>query len=296
MSYTKDLSVIAIIFMLLTIVVNAYANKKASTAVDAPASALLPEDKFTKIIVDRFHERYPDKKVNISNADHLVIKVLDANSQSPWTLQLANGYQLYKSNPDDLNVIIDRYVNNFAAGEKENIRKLGEIDVKHIVPVILNAVNKKSPIKYYYQTLNEELIVGYVVDNENTMRYILTDNFSALNLSDEKLKNTSVINLRRSYPHVKIEGSKELYVVSINGDYDASLILYDDLWNHQNFKVKGDIVVAIPAKDALIVTGSENPASIHKMKKAVKSIYQSNPYHITDKLFVRRNHHWVVFN
>lgn len=53
--------------------------------------------------------------------------------------------------------------------------------------------------------------------------------------------------------------------------------------------VKGDRVVAIPTRDLLLVTGSQDPQGIEKMKLMVKQASTGGSYRLTRKLFVYRN-------
>jgi uncharacterized protein YtpQ (UPF0354 family) len=47
-------------------------------------------------------------------------------------------------------------------------------------------------------------------------------------------------------------------MITAGGDYEASLLLFDDIWSGGQIKVEGDIVVAVPAKNVLLITGSQN--------------------------------------
>jgi uncharacterized protein YtpQ (UPF0354 family) len=42
------------------------------------------------------------------------------------------------------------------------------------------------------------------------------------------------------------------------GQYESSLLLAENIWSSGQIEVDGDVVVAVPAKDALLVTGSGN--------------------------------------
>jgi uncharacterized protein YtpQ (UPF0354 family) len=53
--------------------------------------------------------------------------------------------------------------------------------------------------------------------------------------------------------------------------------------------VKGDTVVAIPNRDLLLVTGSQNPHGIEKLKQMAKESATAGAYRLTQKLFVYRN-------
>ena len=54
-------------------------------------------------------------------------------------------------------------------------------------------------------------------------------------------------------------------------------------------------MVAIPARDTLLVTGSEDPEGLAKMKAAVAKITAANTYRLTEALFVYREGKFVKF-
>jgi uncharacterized protein YtpQ (UPF0354 family) len=82
---------------------------------------------------------------------------------------------------------------------------------------------------------------------------------------------------------------------SAGGDYEASLLLFDHIWSSGQVKVKGDIVVAVPAKDTLVVTGSQNRKGLDAMRKYVAEVVARDRYRLTDTLFVYRNGRFVRF-
>ena len=84
-------------------------------------------------------------------------------------------------------------------------------------------------------------------------------------------------------------------MLSAGGDYEASLLLFDDIWSDGQIKVEGDIVVAVPAKDALLVTGSKNRKGLAAMRKMVAKFSEEKRYRITDTLFVYRNGRFKKF-
>ncbi|WP_143017696.1 hypothetical protein [Riemerella columbipharyngis] len=62
-----------------------------------------------------------------------------------------------------------------------------------------------------------------------------------------------------------------------------------DIWSKEHFDVKGDIVVGIPARDVLLVTGSEDTENLVKMRKIAADIFETGAHIITDSLFVFRS-------
>ena len=69
----------------------------------------------------------------------------------------------------------------------------------------------------------------------------------------------------------------------------------DGIWSSGQIHVDGDIVAAVPAKGALLVTGSHNRAGIGSLR-ALAAELARGPYGLTPALFVYRGGKWVTFD
>ena len=83
--------------------------------------------------------------------------------------------------------------------------------------------------------------------------------------------------------------------VKAGGNYEASLLAVPDFWSKGQFKVDGEIVVAIPARDHLLITGSRNAEGLAKLREVAARVAQDIPQRITDTLFVFRDGRFVEF-
>lgn len=81
--------------------------------------------------------------------------------------------------------------------------------------------------------------------------------------------------------------------MTAGGNYEASLILLDSLWTKTNIPVDGDFVIGIPARDILLVTGSNNKREISIAQRKVKEIYTTGNYQVSDNLYRRVNGKFV---
>jgi uncharacterized protein YtpQ (UPF0354 family) len=175
------------------------------------------------------------------------------------------------------------------------------LDRSRIVPVIktqrwLDGVRQelttpeKQPLTEPY---NSELIVAYAEDLPSSIRY--------LNGHDDvgdraKLHELALSNLHRMLSKIEMRpGADGIYFIEAGGDYEASLLLADYIWTSGQFDVDGDIVVAVPAKNALFVTGSRNRAGLKKLR-AIAAEVAAAPYGLTPALFVYRGGKFVVFD
>ena len=70
------------------------------------------------------------------------------------------------------------------------------------------------------------------------------------------------------------------------GTYESSLILFESIWNKENFPVKGDIVIAIPNRDVVLVTGTENKSGLNHIQRSTDDLYENGSYQISNKIFV----------
>ena len=128
------------------------------------------------------------------------------------------------------------------------------------------------------------------------MSFLTNEKLTKLGLSrDENLQKLAVANLRNVIPNIEIRGSHGSYMITAGGAYEASLILFDDLWERMASKVNGEIVIAVPARDLLLVTGSNDKDGLERMRKVVSGVPPNEGYAISDALFVYRDKHFVEF-
>jgi uncharacterized protein YtpQ (UPF0354 family) len=99
------------------------------------------------------------------------------------------------------------------------------------------------------------------------------------------LRALAVENLKRVLPKIELRGDDEVMLMSAGGNYEASLLLIDDIWSSGQVKVNGDIVVAIPTRDVLLVTGSRNRAGLKRVRELAAKFVAQGPYELTDTLF-----------
>jgi uncharacterized protein YtpQ (UPF0354 family) len=90
-------------------------------------------------------------------------------------------------------------------------------------------------------------------------------------------------------------GADGVRLISAGGNYESSLLLLDDIWSSGQIAVDGAIVVAVPANDALFVTGSNNHIGIRRMREIARKIVDG-PYGLTQSLFVYRGGKFELFD
>ena len=218
------------------------------------------------------------------------------------TLDLRNAYERYLRDPSHLDGIIGRYVGVLSETTQKSNTAL---DRSRIVPVLKSQrwlagvllAAKESGKAQAPEPLTEpftgELAIVYAEDRQNSMRFLTTRD----DVGDRsKLHDLALANLSRILPKIEMRaGADGLWLISAGGDYEASLLLTEGIWSSGQIKVDGDTVVAVPAKDALIVTGSRNPAGVARLRKLAAEL-AAGPYGLTSTLLVYRNGKFAEFD
>ena len=247
-------------------------------------STLLTERQFTSAFMDSLKRMYPGNIYTIKQDLEIDVKIGELN----LTHFLNNAYNSYKNEPESLSSIMSLYLR----GALDMYREETPIQKNKIVPVIKDAAYitdvaktvDKSP-ELVYDKYNDKLVIIYAEDNENGIAYFSTERFMESGINRDSLLPIGLKNLDSILPKIEILGDNGYYMLVAGGNYETSLILLDGIWTKENLKVKGDIVIAIPTRDLLLVTGSKDTEKLKKMRAIAKEAWQSGSYQLTPDLF-----------
>ena len=257
---------------------------------DLKSQMIMTERQFTEKFMELFEQAFPQASVQLKDVLSIELKI---PGYETITVYLHNAYLSYKMNEEDIESIFKQY--------SAWLKEFNEKDAKRITPVIKSrdfiqeVESLQGNNRVYSEKLNEELLVCYVFDRENSMMYLSERDFMALELSTEALRQRALENLSKIIPEIRIHDYDGYYMVEADGNYESSLILVNSIWNTKNFPVEGHIVVAIPSRDLLIVTGSLQMDAIKEIQEKFLSEIESYPYFISNKFFIYKNKQWHVF-
>ena len=256
----------------------------------AAAQSMSP-DAFTKEYIRALQSQAPHLKV--AAVRPLELKVKGAPEQE-ITVYLDNAYQQYASSSADKEDIIERYVQAFVATVAQQEAPL---DPSRIVPVVKDrAWLGEFPAEKAYDDLNEDLVILFAEDTEKNIRYLSEDELKKAGIKRDKLRDFAIGNLKKLLPDVHVERGALVSMVTAGGTYEASLLLLSDFWIAARLGIENDIVIAVPARDVLLVASSKNEAGIARLQELATEFAQDASYRLTDLLFVYRGGRFQRFN
>jgi uncharacterized protein YtpQ (UPF0354 family) len=262
----------------------------------AICAEMLTPPAFTQEFARALARTRPSANVSVAGDLKLTIKETDGLVRN---IQLNNAYNEYKLDPQRF----DDLVATFSAIFSQSASKQAGLDRTRIIPVIKdrqwldelhNTLKAKGVAQQHLaDRFNDELVIVYAQDDPNRMRYLTTQ--EDFGLSREELRSLAIANLKRVLPKIEMGRVGDVALMSAGGNYEASLLLIDEIWSSGQIQVNGDIVVAIPTRDALLVTGSRSRSGLKLVRELTAKFKAQGPYELTDTLFRYRDGRFTKF-
>jgi uncharacterized protein YtpQ (UPF0354 family) len=264
----------------------------------ARADTLTPRA-FTERVARAALAAMPTAKVAINGELQFVVRYGNGASANS---DLGKAYKTYEREPDHLDDIVQAQVTALmeAGGDANGLPKL---DRSRIVPILKDrgwvevmarrGREQTPPLELVAEPFNSDLVVVYAENRLGTLRILSNRD----DVGDRaRLREASLANLSRVLPKIEIRpGADGVLLITAGGEFDASLLLADNIWTGGQVKVDGDIVVAVPAKNVLIATGSHNPPGLARLRAAAAK-FAGGPNALTSALFVYRDGKFVRFD
>jgi len=264
----------------------------------ARADTLTPRA-FTERVARAALAAMPTAKVAINGELQFVVRYGNGASANS---DLGKAYKTYEREPDHLDDIVQAQVTALmeAGGDANGLPKL---DRSRIVPIIKDrgwvevmarrGREQTPPLELVAEPFNSDLVVVYAENRLGTLRILSNRD----DVGDRaRLREASLTNLSRVLPKIEIRpGADGVLLITAGGEFDASLLLADNIWTGGQVKVDGDIVVAVPAKNVLIATGSHNPPGLARLRAAAAK-FAGGPNGLSSALFVYRDGKFVRFD
>ncbi|WP_115717164.1 DUF1444 domain-containing protein [Gallaecimonas mangrovi] len=264
----------------------------------AANSAVMSASAFTQYSVHYLTQHHPNKQV--SAPSDLTLELGQGSHTQQINLQ--NLYAQYQQSPDKLTLLVADFDNALqrSFAHQDTALLTAVIPLLRDKTYVANIQQLESkngitaPNQLYVEKVNEELYLLYAFDSPDSIRLASHKDMAALRQQSPDVKQRAFANLLTRMPDIRVKplGEKDLLVLTADGNFESSLLLYGALWDHKNFDVKGDIVVFVPARNVVLVTGSKDTAAIAHAKALVNSRNWS--YGISRQAFIKTAQGWRV--
>jgi uncharacterized protein YtpQ (UPF0354 family) len=258
----------------------------------------LTREEFLRLCEVALRQLFPEMLVEAGKcAGQLHIKLA---GEKPLTIYLDNLWSNCRRDPENRANEVERFLRIIATSDTDSDK---ELDKRSIVATIkdegylrISRQEDGSGPAFVHEHLVGDIWIVYAIDTPERILSLLKSSFEKLDLDLKDLRSLAVENLKCILPPIEQHGEGPLYMLTAGGDYVASLILFDELWNDLEATVDGEIVAAVPTRDVLLFTSSRSAEGICAMRERITALTETGGYLVSTSMLLRRSGRWIVFS
>ncbi len=268
---------------------------------------VMEDERFTRHYMAALTTAMPEATMTLVAPLRLTVTV---NTGKVVQVFLENPFSDYCRDRDALDDIVQTHIASLIDAVARFAAKGDAIDLDVVLPMIrgrdwldarltqLRSAGATRDVETFHEPLAEHLVLVYAMDLPTTLQYLRHIDLEKLHLAPEVLRARAMANLAQRVSEFKIHTllGGNAAMLETGNDLESSLLLFDRLWTHEALQFGGDVVIAVPARGKLLVTGSTNAAGLAQVREMAADIIADNPYGVSDVLFVRRGGRFEMFD
>ena len=120
----------------------------------------------------------------------------------------------------------------------------------------------------------ENLSVSYAVDHGTHYQFVSNRDLSDT-VTVEKLHTAALQNMITEIAdNIQAHGDPtDVLMLTNGGNYEAAMLIWDDIWTQIESVVGGAYYVAVPARDLVYVAPKSNPDAIARLKELINRLF-----------------------
>jgi uncharacterized protein YtpQ (UPF0354 family) len=149
----------------------------------------------------------------------------------------------------------------------------------------------QDPSKFdpVYQNLIDDIIILFAEDSPTNIRYINESDLREYGISKNEILDLAIKNYKQKFTNINLENKNGVLLVTVDGDYEASAILIDDVVKKAQQQINGNLIMAIPSREVLLFTSKDNQQGIEVIKEITQKVAKESPYSISTNIFEYKN-------
>ncbi len=164
------------------------------------------------------------------------------------------------------------------------------------IPLLVSAHSERVDPAAVRDEAFAGLQVVYTAGPQFGRRVVTHGDLNQLQLHPQMLRQAAFQHLEVLASRAEFHGQPPALMLSFEG-LESSLLLASDFWARMEGAVPGELVVGVPARDVVVVTGSRSGPGLEKAKRCVERVFfAGGDFLISRGLLVRRGGAWEPFD
>lgn len=146
------------------------------------------------------------------------------------------------------------------------------------------------------RSINEDLLVTYVVDAGDQFRFVQYRHLEQEGVSTDELHGIAVSNLERlAEEKLTVREYGPIYVALMGGNFEASLLMIHAMWTHWYAHLVHDtFMVAAPARDVLAFCDASSADGVAELREVIRRV-EGGDHRLPPDLYRRVGLEWQTF-
>ncbi len=151
--------------------------------------------------------------------------------------------------------------------------------------------DRLDPAQVAHMPWVNDTVIVYVIDLPRVTVSITTEQVIRWGIDIEEIDDLARGNLSRYRPGLEVklveseDGGRAAVMSALDG-YDAARLLLDGFHERLAPQLRGDFLVATPARDVLVAISADPPNFVDRVRSRIHRDFRRLPYPITSDLFL----------
>jgi hypothetical protein len=167
-----------------------------------------------------------------------------------------------------------------------------QVTSTRFLPLLVSTADRAVDEGHVLDEFTEDIAVAYSFGPPFGERLVSWSDLDRLAINRRALRRMAIDHLYDNLRRAQIHGRPPALMLSFEG-LESSVLLADEFWDELAPRVPGELVVGVPARDVVIITGSESPPGLSKARRAVERVFMAGDQHpLSRELLVWRDGEW----
>ena len=238
--------------------------------------------------------RDPNIRTEFASESEIKMIAPDGKSGSMFLLNLWNECQ---RSPEERAEIVDRYVR--ALTPPTHVR--AELSTENVTVLVRDSEYFNFMAKEERDLVMDHLLgdlwVILAVDMPESINILSVKQHESLGLEKKELIRLGIANTERILGQMEFNPYGECFTIRCESiDYASSTLLLDYVWDQSANLIEGELIVALPARDTVLFTGSANAKGMQEIREETNHVVKNGHHVITESLLKRVDRKWKLFS
>jgi uncharacterized protein YtpQ (UPF0354 family) len=177
-------------------------------------------------------------------------------------------------------------------------------DLSKVVPRIKETLARGAPADLVLSQENSpvlvplvaDLTVAYAFDMGDHYVFVANKDLPRLGVSAEELHARALQNLRALNLNVQAHSGEGIMALTAGGNYEATLLLLPEIWEAIGPMVEGRMIVSVPARDIVYVTGDSNQENLASLRRWTSKMLENADKPMSRTFLVWTESRWTEYD